>query len=98
MAVAGATVPRLDHVVSENMRNRSGGHATAAVPASYGRVVPRSRRVLVVGYPLFPFLDLAVSELFGVTLRLDRQLVNIFIFALLALAPVGWRRWKAGRG
>ncbi len=37
-------------------------------------------------YPAFPFLDKLVQELFGTQLRLDRQLVNIFIFAILALA------------
>jgi branched-chain amino acid transport system permease protein len=37
-------------------------------------------------YPLFPFLDHLVHTLFGASLRLDRQLVNIFIFAILALA------------
>lgn len=41
--------------------------------------------VLVV-YPFFPFLDLFVDGVFGAQLRLDRQLVNIFIFAILALA------------
>jgi len=37
-------------------------------------------------YPFFPFLDLFVDGVFGEQLRLDRQLVNIFIFAILALA------------
>jgi branched-chain amino acid transport system permease protein len=37
-------------------------------------------------YPFFPFLDQLVQSVFGTTLRLDRQLVNIFIFAILALA------------
>jgi branched-chain amino acid transport system permease protein len=41
--------------------------------------------VLVI-YPFFPFLDHLISELTGEQLRLDRQLVNIFIFAILALA------------
>jgi len=40
----------------------------------------------LVLYPFFPFLDLAVDGIFGAQLRLDRQLVNIFIFAILALA------------
>jgi branched-chain amino acid transport system permease protein len=37
-------------------------------------------------YPFVPFLDLAVGAVTSVPLRLDRQLVNIFIFAILALA------------
>ncbi|MBM4377563.1 MAG: branched-chain amino acid ABC transporter permease [Deltaproteobacteria bacterium] len=37
-------------------------------------------------YPLVPVLDLAVVALTGEALRLDRQLVNIAIFAILALA------------
>ena len=41
---------------------------------------------LLVIYPFFPFLDLATGAIFGEQLRLDRQLVNIFIFAILALA------------
>jgi len=41
--------------------------------------------VLVI-YPFFPFLDVAISAVFGEQLRLDRQLVNIFIFGILALA------------
>jgi len=40
----------------------------------------------LVVYPFFPFLDLGFGALFGDQLRLDRQLVNIFIFAILALA------------
>jgi branched-chain amino acid transport system permease protein len=41
--------------------------------------------VLVI-YPFFPFLDWAVEKVAGEPLRLDRQLVNIYIFAILALA------------
>jgi branched-chain amino acid transport system permease protein len=41
--------------------------------------------VLLV-YPFFPVVDLLVQGLFDTSLRLDRQLVNIFIFAILALA------------
>lgn len=41
---------------------------------------------ILVIYPFFPFLDRIVVEVFGAQLRLDRQLVNIFIFAILALA------------
>jgi branched-chain amino acid transport system permease protein len=37
-------------------------------------------------YPIVPFLDWGVEGLTGQALRLDRQLVNIFIFGLLALA------------
>jgi len=37
-------------------------------------------------YPFFPVLDDLVQGLFSTSLRLDRQLVNIFIFAILALA------------
>ncbi|MBI4822452.1 MAG: branched-chain amino acid ABC transporter permease [Deltaproteobacteria bacterium] len=37
-------------------------------------------------YPVFPIFDLAVDAVTGVPLRLDRQLVSIFIFAILALA------------
>ena len=37
-------------------------------------------------YPFFPVLDWLVHGLAGTSLRLDRQLVNIFIFAILALA------------
>ena len=37
-------------------------------------------------YPLFPVVDSFVRAVFDTTLRLDRQLVNIFIFAILALA------------
>jgi branched-chain amino acid transport system permease protein len=36
-------------------------------------------------YPLVPVLDVAVEAATGSALRLDRQLVNIFIFAILAL-------------
>lgn len=42
--------------------------------------------VVLVIYPFFPFLDLAIGAAFGEQLRLDRQLVNIFIFGILALA------------
>ena len=41
---------------------------------------------LLLLYPLFPFLDDLVQAVFDTSLRLDRQLVNIFIFAILALA------------
>jgi len=41
---------------------------------------------LLLLYPLFPVLDQLVQSLFDTSLRLDRQLVNIFIFAILALA------------
>jgi branched-chain amino acid transport system permease protein len=41
---------------------------------------------ILLVYPFFPFFDQLVDALFGVQLRLDRQLVNIFIFAILALA------------
>lgn len=41
--------------------------------------------VLVI-YPFFPFLDQAISAISGEQLRLDRQLVNIMVFAILALA------------
>ena len=37
-------------------------------------------------YPMLPLLDIAVEAATGISLRLDRQLVNIFIFAILALA------------
>jgi branched-chain amino acid transport system permease protein len=37
-------------------------------------------------YPFFPVLDQLVQSVFDISLRLDRQLVNIFIFAILALA------------
>ncbi|MBM4357738.1 MAG: branched-chain amino acid ABC transporter permease [Deltaproteobacteria bacterium] len=37
-------------------------------------------------YPFVPALDLAVQAVTGEALRLDRQLVNIAIFAILALA------------
>jgi len=40
--------------------------------------------VLLV-YPFLPILDIAVEAATGSALRLDRQLVNIFIFAILAL-------------
>ena len=68
---------------------------TGAKPAS-GRE-PRWRRpgwlrlevvilpVLLL-YPFFPVLDQLVQGVFDISLRLDRQLVNIFIFAILALA------------
>ena len=41
---------------------------------------------LLVIYPFFPFLDLAVELVTGESLRLDRQIVSIAIFAVLALA------------
>ncbi len=37
-------------------------------------------------YPFLPFLDLAVDAATGKPLQLDRKLVSIFIFAILALA------------
>ena len=37
-------------------------------------------------YPLVPFLDWGIEAVTGQAIRLDRQLVNIFIFGLLALA------------
>jgi branched-chain amino acid transport system permease protein len=39
----------------------------------------------LVLYPAFPVLDSAIQSLTGSPLRLERQLVNIFIFAILAL-------------
>jgi branched-chain amino acid transport system permease protein len=42
--------------------------------------------ILLLLYPWFPFLDKLVAAMFHTTLRLDRQLVNIYIFAILALA------------
>lgn len=42
--------------------------------------------VVLLLYPFFPVLDWAVQSLTGQGIRLDRQLVNIFIFGLLALA------------
>jgi branched-chain amino acid transport system permease protein len=41
---------------------------------------------ILLFYPFFPFLDRAVEAIAGAPLRLDRQLVNIYIFAILALA------------
>ena len=41
---------------------------------------------LLLLYPFFPVLDHLVQGVFDISLRLDRQLVNIFIFAILALA------------
>ncbi len=41
---------------------------------------------LLVIYPFFPFFDLAFGAVFGDQLRFDRALVNIFVFAILALA------------
>src|ERR1044071_3781908 len=41
---------------------------------------------LLLLYPFFPVLDQLVQSMFDISLRLDRQLVNIFIFAILALA------------
>src|SRR4029453_7585449 len=41
---------------------------------------------LLLLYPFFPVLDQLVQSVFDISLRLDRQLVNIFIFAILALA------------
>jgi branched-chain amino acid transport system permease protein len=41
---------------------------------------------LLLVYPIVPVLDWAVEAATGAPLRLDRQLVNIFIFAILALA------------
>ena len=37
-------------------------------------------------YPVFPVLDLLVEAVTSTPLRLDRQLVNIYIFAILTLA------------
>ena len=42
--------------------------------------------LLLVVYPLFPFLDLLVKATTGLALQLDRQLVNVFILSILALA------------
>jgi branched-chain amino acid transport system permease protein len=42
--------------------------------------------VVLIIYPFFPFVDQLVELLFGASLGLDRQLVNVFIFAVLALA------------
>jgi branched-chain amino acid transport system permease protein len=41
---------------------------------------------LLMLYPFVPFVDWGVEALAGETLQLDRQLVNIYIFAILALA------------
>ncbi|HMJ13027.1 MAG TPA: branched-chain amino acid ABC transporter permease [Polyangiaceae bacterium] len=41
---------------------------------------------ILLVYPFVPFLDWGVQAVAGLPLRLDRQLVNIFIFAILALA------------
>lgn len=43
--------------------------------------------VLVVAliYPFVPFVDVLADSIFGLSLRLDRQLVSVFIFAILAL-------------
>jgi branched-chain amino acid transport system permease protein len=41
---------------------------------------------LLLVYPFAPALDWAVEAATGAPLRLDRQLVNIYIFAILALA------------
>jgi len=42
--------------------------------------------VVLAAYPLFPFVDLLVQAIAGVSPRLDKQIVNIFIFGILALA------------
>ncbi len=41
--------------------------------------------VILIIYPFVPVLDFAIESTLGFSPRLDRQLVNIFIFALLAL-------------
>jgi branched-chain amino acid transport system permease protein len=53
--------------------------------------LPRARfeviaLVVLLIYPLFPLLDIALHAATGVSVRIDRQLVNVFIFAILALA------------
>jgi len=42
--------------------------------------------VVLLGYPLLPVLDWVIEAGTGTSIRIDRQLVNIFIFAILALA------------
>lgn len=42
--------------------------------------------VLLLLYPIFPVVDLLLERATGASIRIDRQLVNIFIFAILALA------------
>lgn len=42
--------------------------------------------IVLVIYPFFPFLDDLTLAIFDEQLRLDRALVNIFIFGILALA------------
>ncbi len=42
--------------------------------------------VFLLVYPFVPLLDIFVDKATGSSLRFDRQLVNIFIFAILALA------------
>jgi len=49
------------------------------------RFEPVALLVLLL-YPLLPVLDWAVEAATGSSIRVDRQLVNIFIFAILALA------------
>ncbi len=65
--------------------------STTADVVKPGAPIPRMKLALIalalcVVYPFFPFIDIAVEQLTGEALRLDRQLVNIAIFAILALA------------
>ena len=60
-------------------------------PAAWRRPPPWLRfeillLLALLAYPFFPVLDHLVEALTGMSLRLDGQLVNIFIFAILALA------------
>lgn len=42
--------------------------------------------IFVLAYPFIPVVDIIADYVFGLSLRLDRQLVSVFIFAILALA------------
>ncbi|MFN0149775.1 MAG: branched-chain amino acid ABC transporter permease [bacterium] len=76
--------------MSAGAAGASGAAATAVAPKpKSSRRLPRLEVVaalVLLVYPLFPFLDMAVEAIAGTPLRLDRQLVNIFIFGILVLA------------
>lgn len=63
-----------------------GAHLQSPLRAWLGKYGVYVLLGLLVLYPFLPFLDQFFDAVFGAQLRLDRQLVNIFIFAILALA------------
>ncbi len=82
-------LPLLDRrapAAPEPTRTTGPARALRPVPGERWRALVYVAVGLLILYPFFPVLDVLIEGGTGESLKLDRQMVSIFIFAILALA------------